>query len=79
MDDTLKFWLDFEYQGAQRHYPPKERARRVKETLQEVEGAGFAMRYVDTDGQIAWKASPSLLDHLADLQRDAEDELADDR
>ena len=30
------------------------------ETLIELEAAGDAMRFVDTNGQIAWKATPSL-------------------
>jgi hypothetical protein len=33
------------------------------------------MRYVDSEGRIAWKATPSLRDYLMDLQRDAEAEF----
>jgi hypothetical protein len=42
--------------------------------LVELEVAGDAMRYVVSEGRIAWKATPSLRDYLMDLQRDAEAE-----
>jgi hypothetical protein len=35
------------------------------------------MRHLDSNGQIAWMATPLMLSVLADLQRDAEDDLAD--
>ena len=47
------------------------------ETLIELEAAGNAMRFVDTNGQIAWKATPSLCQYLNDLELDAEDDLED--
>jgi hypothetical protein len=43
--------------------------------LAELELAGDAMRYVDSEGRIAWRATPSLRDYLMDLQRDAEAEF----
>ena len=45
------------------------------EVLAELEVAGDAMRYVNSEGRIAWKATPSLRDYLLDLQRDAEAEF----
>jgi hypothetical protein len=44
--------------------------------LAELEVTGDAMRYVNSGGQIAWKATPRLQNYLLDLQRDAEAELA---
>ena len=35
------------------------------------------MRYVNPDGQIAWKATPRLRDYLTDLLLDAEADLED--
>jgi hypothetical protein len=35
------------------------------------------MRYLNSDGQIAWKATPRLRDYLIDLLLDAEDDLED--
>jgi len=45
------------------------------EVLTELEVAGDAMRYVDSEGRIAWKATPWLRDYLMDLQRDVEAEF----
>jgi hypothetical protein len=45
------------------------------EVLTELEVAGDAMRYVDFENRIAWRATPSLADYLTDLQRDAEAEF----
>ena len=47
------------------------------EMLIELEAAGDAMRFVDAEGQIAWKATPSLRQYLMDLQLDAEADLED--
>jgi hypothetical protein len=41
------------------------------------QAAGDAMRFVDTNGRIAWKATPSLCQYLKDLELDAEDDLED--
>jgi hypothetical protein len=54
-----------------------ERNRVLAEILSELEIAGEAMRFVDTDGRIAWKASPSLRQHLNDLELDAQGDLED--
>jgi hypothetical protein len=45
------------------------------DVLTELELAGDAMRYVNSEGRIAWKATPSLRVYLLDLQRDAEAEF----
>jgi hypothetical protein len=43
----------------------------------EYERRGNALRCLDKQGKIAWKASPQFLMMLADAERDAEDELDD--
>ena len=55
----------------------RPRDRVSAEMLIELEAAGDAMRYVNSRGQIAWKATPQLRDFLMDLQLDAEADLAD--
>jgi hypothetical protein len=35
------------------------------------------MRYVNSNGEIAWKATPRLRDYLMDLRLDAEVDLED--
>jgi hypothetical protein len=47
------------------------------EMLAELETTGDAMRYLNSDSQIAWKATPSLCQYLTDLRLDAEDDLED--
>jgi hypothetical protein len=48
------------------------------EVLADLESDGDAMRYVDSQGRIAWKATPVLRDYLNDLKLDAEADLADE-
>jgi hypothetical protein len=48
------------------------------ETLADLESDGNAMRYVDSKGRIAWKATPDLRDYLKDLRVDAEADLEDE-
>jgi hypothetical protein len=45
------------------------------EILAELEAVGDAMRYLNSDGQIAWKATPRLRNYRLDLQGDAEADL----
>jgi hypothetical protein len=42
------------------------------EVLADLESEGDAMRYLDSRGRIAWKATPDLRSYLLDLKRDAE-------
>ena len=48
------------------------------EALADLESQGDAMRYLNSKGQIAWKATPELKDYFRDLQLDAEADLADE-
>ena len=45
--------------------------------LAELEAAGDAMRYLNSNGEIAWKATPRLRNYLMDLRLDAEADLED--
>ena len=47
------------------------------EILAGLEAIGDAMRYVNSYGEIAWKATPRLRNYLRDLQLDAEADLED--
>jgi hypothetical protein len=55
-----------------------ERDKVFAETLVELESQGDAMRFVDSQGRIAWKATPDLRDYLNDLKLDAEADLEDE-
>ena len=41
------------------------------------ERSGDAMRYLNVEGNIAWRASPWMLSCLADAEREVEDDMAD--
>jgi hypothetical protein len=47
------------------------------EILRQYERDGDAMRYVNAMGQIAWKASPAMLQKLADAEREVQDDMED--
>jgi hypothetical protein len=51
--------------------------RVLARVLSMLEACGDAMRFVDTDGRIAWRATPNLCQHLNDLKVDAQDDLED--
>ena len=55
-----------------------DRDRVFAETLADLESQGDAMRYLNSKGRIAWKATPDLRDYLNDLKLDAEADLADE-
>jgi hypothetical protein len=50
----------------------------VAEVLHEFEQAGNAMRYLRADGKIGWKATPRMLDWLADAEREAVEDAEHD-
>ena len=50
----------------------------LAEILADLESDVDAMRYLDSQGRIAWKATPDLRDYLNDLQLDAEADLEDE-
>jgi hypothetical protein len=77
MDRTLRFWVDCSYEDKKYEDANLTRAGLFAEILREYERHGDAMRYLDAEGKIAWKASPAMLRRLADFQRDAEDDLED--
>jgi hypothetical protein len=47
------------------------------EVLGQLEALGDAMRFVDTNGRIAWKATPSLCQYVMDVELDAQEDLED--
>jgi hypothetical protein len=75
---VLRFWVDVGYEQMKNHRPGGPRAPLIAQILQIFEGAGEAMRYLNTKGEIAWKATPGMLSRLADAEQEArDDELAE--
>ncbi len=79
MDKILRQYADQAYDTARlgRNGVHPSRGRVSAEVLAELEAAGYAMRYVNPRGQIAWKATRQLRNYIMDLQLDAEADLAD--
>jgi hypothetical protein len=78
MDKTLAEYADQAYETARlgRNGVQTDRELVSAEMLAELEATGEAMS-LDSDGQIAWKATPQLRNHLVDLRLDAEADLED--
>jgi hypothetical protein len=77
MEKTLKFWVDAAYEEIKRDHMNLTRRQLLAQILQQYERRGDAMRYLNENGKIAWKASPRFLTMLADAERDARDDLAE--
>jgi hypothetical protein len=79
MDKTLIEYVDqaVETGRLRRNGVHTARDRVFAKMLAELEAAGDAMRYVNSHGEIAWKATPQLRDYLMDLLLDAEADLED--
>jgi hypothetical protein len=75
MDKTLRFWVDVAYDEIKLDHIKFTKRQLVAQILRQYEERGDAMRYLDNQGKIAWKASPRFLTMLADAERDAQDEL----
>jgi hypothetical protein len=77
LEKTLRFWVDSEYEHRKFGGPNRTTTELRAEILQEFEASGDAMRYLNAKGQIAWKASPSMLSRLADAEREVKDDMED--
>ena len=75
MDKTLKFWIKCEYEMTKHQHRGVDNDEMMVSILREFEVAGDAMRTLDADGKIAWKATPKMLENLADAELEAEHEL----
>jgi hypothetical protein len=77
IDKTLRFWVDVAYDEIKSDHINLTKRQLVAQILRQYERRGDAMRHLDNQGKIAWKASPRFLRMLADAERDAQDELED--
>jgi hypothetical protein len=77
MDATLRFWVDVAYEDIKSDHINLAKRQLVAQILRQYERRGHAMRHLDNQGKIGWKASPRFLTMLADAERDAQDELED--
>jgi hypothetical protein len=71
MSKVLRFWVDVEYQRIKKHVPFGARTELLGQILRKFEEAGDAMRFLNADGRVAWKATPGMLSRLADAEQEA--------
>jgi hypothetical protein len=77
MDKTLRFWADVAAEHIKSGNAKLSRRQLVAQILLEYERRGDAMRCLNRDGRIVWKASPQFISALADAEREALDDLDD--
>jgi hypothetical protein len=77
MIKVLRFWVACEYQEEIADAAAGAEFRVIGQILQEFEAAGDAMRYLNADGQIGWKATPAMLTRLGDAEQEVIDDLED--
>jgi hypothetical protein len=77
MDKILRFWVECSYAEMKFENPDCTKDQLLVEILRDYERAGNAMRYLDASGRVSWKASPAMLQHLADAEREVEADLED--
>jgi hypothetical protein len=74
MTKVLRFWVDVEHHRIKNGHPDRPRTELIARILWLFEEAGDAMRYLNTKGEIAWKATPGMLNRLADAEQEARDD-----
>jgi hypothetical protein len=74
MSRILRFWIECELPDYRAKNP---RTTLIAQILRAYEEAGDAMRFLNGDGRVSWKATPRMLTRLADAEREARDDLAD--
>jgi hypothetical protein len=77
MEEILRFWAEVACENLQSSGANLTKRQLLVQILQQYERRGDAMRYLNEQGKIAWKASPRFLMMLADAERDARDDLAE--
>ncbi len=74
MSRILRFWVECDVPDYRARNPGSARSELIAQILREFEEAGDAMRYLDVDGRVAWKATPRMLTRLADAEQEAQDD-----
>jgi hypothetical protein len=67
--------VDVDYERIKNHRPDLPRTELLAQILRKFEEAGDAMRFLNSDGKIAWKGTPRMLTRLADAEQEAIDDM----
>lgn len=76
MSRTLRFWVEVECDDQDIMYDDDVKVAAI---LQEFEACGEAMRSLNGRGQVIWKASPQMLERLAEAEAEVEAEYENER
>jgi hypothetical protein len=71
MSRELKFWVEVECDQQDLSWADD---REIAAILREFEGCGDAMRSLNLRGEVVWKATPQMLERLADAEAEADAE-----
>jgi hypothetical protein len=77
MTKKLKFWVDVACEKRKAATAAESRQALIGKSLREFEQAGDAMRYLRSDGKVGWKATPRMLDWIAEGEREASEDEED--
>jgi hypothetical protein len=77
IDELLRFWIDVAYDHIKFDHPDLTKRQLLAEILRRYERRGDAMRYLNSNGKVAWRLSPAMLMVPGDAEADARAELAD--
>ena len=77
IDETLRFWVDVACDHIKSDHANLSKRQLVAQILRRYEERGDAMRCLDNQGKIAWKATPRFLTMLADAEREPKADLQD--
>jgi hypothetical protein len=73
MNRKLRFWVEVECKQQDLLCTDDEEVGAI---LQEFEQCGDAMRSLDSRGEVIWRATPQMLERLADQEAEAKAEFA---
>lgn len=81
LDKTLREQLEVRgiHRRLRRNSGIVARDAAIAKTLCDLKSRGDAMRYLDRNGYIAWRATPKLKDYIDDLKSDAEADYENER
>jgi len=71
MSRTLRFWVEVE---CDQQDLTQANDSEVAAILREFEGCGDAMRSLNLRGEVVWRATPQMLERLADAEAEADAE-----
>jgi hypothetical protein len=77
MTKNLRFWVNVEFERIKKHVPVRPRTELIAQILRKFEETGDAMRFLNAQGEIGWKATPGMLSRLADGEKEAIDDMDD--